>query len=473
MKKCVYDYIIKPVDQNMLIDAVKRAFETAELRRLRKTKENKLHDSRNFLFKVFNGVSHAIVAIDENTNVAAFNQAAEILFQCRAEEVLGKPFKLLFAENACFGYEIIEELFSQKTVWEQKMSKDRYHLGFHRNDGSVAIVEVALNREIRDDNELMVATFIDVTDKKNEEINLKKSNEKFTKLFLNNPESMIIIRISDSIIIDVNESMLKLSGFCRGEMIGKKTTDLHLWVDPEDRLRAIGILLEKGELKNYECRLRVKDGSIKWISFSVEIVEIDDQRCYLTTVIDISERKKIEEMNVQYLKTLELLVDISAFFIGFSYDDFENMLRIALKKICSIMNAERCFIFFYDFMKQICRCHYDWCDDDEHMVEEKHKSFAISMIEDWIPVHQKKDIVVVEDVEEMERADQKDFFLSQNIKSLMAVPIISNSVDFPAPLGPTTETISPLLISMSIPFSTSSAPNDRFIPTALIMAVLN
>jgi DNA-binding NtrC family response regulator len=78
MKKGVDDYIIKPIEQNILIDSVKKAFEAAKLRSLKKTVENKQQESCSFLCKVFNGASHAIVAIDDNTNIVAYNQAAEI-----------------------------------------------------------------------------------------------------------------------------------------------------------------------------------------------------------------------------------------------------------------------------------------------------------------------------------------------------------------------------------------------------------
>jgi len=44
------------------------------------------------------------------------------------------------------------------------------------------------------------------------------------------------------------------------------------------------------------------------------------------------------------------------------------------------------------------------------------------------------------------------------LSGLSNVPIICNNVVFPAPLGPTMLTTSPLRISRSIPLSTSSEP---------------
>ena len=52
------------------------------------------------------------------------------------------------------------------------------------------------------------------------------------------------------------------------------------------------------------------------------------------------------------------------------------------------------------------------------------------------------------------------------------VPIICNNVVLPAPLGPTILTISPLLISRSMPFNTCNEPKLFVIPSSFIIIAL-
>ena len=75
---------------------------------------------------------------------------------------------------------------------------------------------------------------IDITDRKRAEQALRESEEKFSRAFQLNPDTVIITRIKDGTILDVNDSFTHITGFSREEVIGRSSVaELNLWSDPK------------------------------------------------------------------------------------------------------------------------------------------------------------------------------------------------------------------------------------------------
>ncbi len=64
---------------------------------------------------------------------------------------------------------------------------------------------------------------------------VKTQEEKFTKAFHSSPYAILITRLSDGLILDVNPTFEKISGYLSSEVIGKTSLDLHLWAKETDR----------------------------------------------------------------------------------------------------------------------------------------------------------------------------------------------------------------------------------------------
>jgi PAS domain S-box-containing protein len=121
-------------------------------------------------------------------------------------------------------------------------------------------------------------------------------NEKtFAKIFHTNSVLMSVTTIEDGIYIEVNETFLNILGFEREEIIGRKSTDLNIWADPNDRAAAVSILKKDGSLRHFETRVRTKNGSIRYGLFSVDFIELRGERCMLSTMTDITENKLAQE----------------------------------------------------------------------------------------------------------------------------------------------------------------------------------
>jgi PAS domain S-box-containing protein len=148
----------------------------------------------------------------------------------------------------------------------------------------------------------------DITERKQAEEALRKSEEKFAKAFRSSPIAVSVTRLSDGRIVEVNEAMLKLLHFRRDEVMGRTTLELSIWVDVADRAAFIGTVARKGSAHDVECRLRTRDGDIVTTQLSAELLEFGGEPCMLATLVDLTERKRAQEALRRMNEQLELQV---------------------------------------------------------------------------------------------------------------------------------------------------------------------
>ncbi len=164
------------------------------------------------------------------------------------------------------------------------------------DNGPAGIFELKSNLMKSNGDIFGVQTIVtDITERKRAEKALQESEEKFSKAFLNSPESIVISDIDDEVIIEANDTFLRFSGYTREEIIGKKASELNTWANPEERAEVIKILKQEGVVRNRECHFRMKSGEKSIQLFSAEIINIGDRPCMLSVTTDITERKKMEE----------------------------------------------------------------------------------------------------------------------------------------------------------------------------------
>ena len=118
-------------------------------------------------------------------------------------------------------------------------------------------------------------------------------NDSFLKIFHNSLVGMILTD-DHHIITHVNDHLLQLTELDRQEVIGK--TGLELGLLNKAFVKAIWEEIEEKEkLLNRELEVKTKSSKIIHCLFSTEKIELNNTVYWLTTLIDISERKKTEK----------------------------------------------------------------------------------------------------------------------------------------------------------------------------------
>jgi PAS domain S-box-containing protein len=142
----------------------------------------------------------------------------------------------------------------------------------------------------------MIGIITDITERKRAEEALRLSEEKFAKVFRYVPSLLVVSStLKDGRMIEVNEAFEKVFKYTREEAVGRSALDLNMWFDPEERIRAIQTIREKGEVRDQEIKFRDKDGQVFVGLYSATIIEIGGEDCLLSILNDITERKRQEE----------------------------------------------------------------------------------------------------------------------------------------------------------------------------------
>jgi PAS domain S-box-containing protein len=136
---------------------------------------------------------------------------------------------------------------------------------------------------------------------------LKESEEKFFKAFENSPYIIIISRVKDGKIINVNSTFNSILGFTKKEIINNSIINLKFWVDIQNRKKIISALKHGKEVKEQEFLFRKKGGEIITGLFSAKLITINKELCLISSVADVTELKNTEKILAQKNRILQML----------------------------------------------------------------------------------------------------------------------------------------------------------------------
>ncbi len=109
------------------------------------------------------------------------------------------------------------------------------------------------------------------------------------------PLLILISRMRDDSILDANQTMQRLLGYSREEMIGRTTIELGILVDTDQRERVMRSIYEKERVGDFEAKLRTRSGEIRQVLLTVEMTEVGGEPCFLRMAYDVTERKKADD----------------------------------------------------------------------------------------------------------------------------------------------------------------------------------
>ena len=116
---------------------------------------------------------------------------------------------------------------------------------------------------------------------------------------------MGIINMETDRFIDVNDTMIKKTGYEREEVVGKTVPELNLFRNLQKFDVDFEYVKNSLPFKEIEADLVKKDGSVMVGLFSADSIYVGKDQCLLITMIDITRRKEAENELVRARKEAE------------------------------------------------------------------------------------------------------------------------------------------------------------------------
>ncbi len=173
----------------------------------------------------------------------------------------------------------------------------------------------------------MLFTFADLEDRRKAEAALQQNQEWLAKSFQLVPVPTALARHDAFLFMRVNDAFARTFGFTADEIVGRNPTSLGLWTDPGNRAAFEDELDRLGRVRNFEGRLKSRDGSVLDCLISAETVTMDGARCVLWAIQDISARKRSE---MELVSAIEAVMADSSWFS-----------RSVIEKLAALRNPPR------------------------------------------------------------------------------------------------------------------------------------
>ena len=188
-----------------------------------------------------------------------------------------------------------------------------------RENGEWFLIRLRPYLTVEDKIEGVVVTFVDVTELKQAEEDLRRLNETleetvrtrlrdmeetnrrleqlnrmFTMLFHVNPIPTSLTRLQDGTFLDINEAYAGFFEVSREDVVGKRSAELGLPFEGQQRADLAARLRRDGTIRDMEMDVRLRTGEARTLLASLQYLVVDGTDAMLGTFIDITERVKNE-----------------------------------------------------------------------------------------------------------------------------------------------------------------------------------
>lgn len=327
LKGGIWDFVLKD-NLTRLVPAIERSLQEAADRRARRQAEAALRENERLLRTVMDLVPHFIFAKDRHSRNLFVNRACAAASGLTPDQMVG----------LC-DYDFV----SNRSEAEAFMRDDREVIdsGRPKYIAEEPLTSAAGKQRVLQTTKIpfeapgvgpaLMGVAVDITELKQAEANLRRSEAEFRALFEVASVGMAQADPATGRWLRVNQKLCTITGYTQPELLAMHLSDL---THPEDREQDWALFQQvvRGEAPDYHIEKRYlrKGGAVVWVNVNMTVLRdaSGQPRSSIAVIEDITERKQLEAQLRQAQK-LEAIGQLA----GGVAHDFNNILAAFLIQI--------------------------------------------------------------------------------------------------------------------------------------------
>jgi PAS domain S-box-containing protein len=303
---------------------------------------------------------------------------------------------------------------------------------YHRNirTGELFPTELSVRFEYIDEQGFLIATGRDITQKLHDQEKISEQEKHIHDLnWAINSSSLVSITDANGTILDVNDKFCLVSEYSKEELIGSNHSLVSSHTHTQEFWREFYEMINKGQTWIGEICNRKKSGEFYWVKTVIYpfMNEGEKPNRFMSIRQEITREKEAEKIIQKQLNFQDLLMSIALRLINVDPDHLDAEINDALKEIGVFVGADRAYIFDYDHESETSSNLFEWCRSGIEPQIDNLQNVPFSDIPEWTKRHFSGEIMDLPSVEDLPASLLKKLLEVQDIKSLLAIPLMDGS----------------------------------------------
>ncbi|MEN9868087.1 MAG: hypothetical protein RL748_3677, partial [Pseudomonadota bacterium] len=154
---------------------------------------------------------------------------------------------------------------------------------------------------------------------------LHASEQRFASILNAVPDPILITRLSDGLVVEINAEVGRNTPVERCNVIGKTAEQLGIWLNPDEKRRFIQLIKTHGAVNNFACETAML-GVRRHDLISAVLIELDGEAHVLTISRDATDRRRQEAALRRSYDMLARIQQIAGMGIWQWYPETDRML---------------------------------------------------------------------------------------------------------------------------------------------------
>ncbi|HET9314780.1 MAG TPA: PAS domain S-box protein, partial [Vicinamibacteria bacterium] len=260
-------------------------------------------EALQFNREIVSNAGEGIVVLDLDLRYRVWNRAIEEVTGLPAAQVIGQPALEIFPHLREQG---VDALMRRALAGETVSSPDVHFRIPHNGRTGWVSARYSPHRDAQGRIQGVVGLVREITDRRRAEEALRASEQKFRTIAATLPCAVYIFQ--DGRFAFANPALTAITGYTTEELDRLGYWDV-IHPDSHDAVRARSSTRQAGKPvpERYEVRIVRRDGQLRWLDLSDEIIEYDGLPAVLGTAFDVTDRRQADTLERDRSRVVEMV----------------------------------------------------------------------------------------------------------------------------------------------------------------------